>query len=528
MPTQKVNVKPAENGTPGKPPLATRKSKIFAISQPPTEPGFGNDIEKGKDKVVKLVNGKLNRNAKVNGAIKENGNDEAMSSPRPFHPFMYRDRMSWIAVLYTSIPDTIGLSGIKYAINVGENKIRRLFWILLIMAGFGLTCYQIVDRITYFLKYPTNINVAFDFEDQLPLPAIAICNINPYRRDLIEGTPFGNMVTHYVWDKTTFDVTPYEATLNGTNMTQLLLDLKHPLNDTVLQVKLGHEQLPISSFSTRFTTYGICYTFNSGEDGQPPIYVKASGPTFGLSVILHTKQEWYYLEERDRFSAGFHVILYDRGTEPVEDLGFSIKPGTGTQVALNIKEINNLAHPHGECEDKELVNYDYYALPECYNECMSDYIVSRCGCKPAALPGDAPDCDPIQYFGCGASSYGQFLEQRSGACDCPTPCFQRTYDREMSYSSFPSNYWANLLATTFFADQNVTGEYFTQNIAHFNVFFKDLTIQNVDQIKAYEFFSLMCDIGGSLGLWLGGSILTIFEFFDLFGHSIYVYSRKAR
>ncbi|XP_072171079.1 acid-sensing ion channel 2-like [Diadema setosum] len=33
------------------------------------------------------------------------------------------------------------------------------------------------------------------------------------------------------------------------------------------------------------------------------------------------------------------------------------------------------------------------------------------------------------------------------------------------------------------------------------------------------------DIGGSLGLWLGGSILTLFEIVDAIGHSAYVYSR---
>lgn len=126
MPTQQVKVKPAGKDASGKPPLATRNSKIFTVSQPQRKESFiGNDIEKGKDKVVELVNGKLNRNAKVNGAVNEKDNGDASPSPRPFNRFMYRDRMSWIAVLYTSIPDAIGLSGIKYAINVGENKLRR-------------------------------------------------------------------------------------------------------------------------------------------------------------------------------------------------------------------------------------------------------------------------------------------------------------------------------------------------------------------------------------------------------------------
>lgn len=42
-----------------------------------------------------------------------------------------------------------------------------------------------------------------------------------------------------------------------------------------------------------------------------------------------------------------------------------------------------------------------------------------------------------------------------------------------------------------------------------------------------DFPSFVGDIGGSLGLWLGGSVLTFFEFFDLFSNSIYVYTKRV-
>ncbi|XP_071477724.1 acid-sensing ion channel 1B-like [Diadema antillarum] len=49
------------------------------------------------------------------------------------------------------------------------------------------------------------------------------------------------------------------------------------------------------------------------------------------------------------------------------------------------------------------------------------------------------------------------------------------------------------------------------------------------ECTAWEFFNCILfaasDVGGSVGLWLGGSILTLFEIVDVIGHSAYVYSR---
>ena len=40
--------------------------------------------------------------------------------------------------------------------------------------------------------------------------------------------------------------------------------------------------------------------------------------------------------------------------------------------------------------------------------------------------------------------------------------------------------------------------------------------------KNYQLFSLFCDFGGVLGLYVGFSILTIFEFFELFASLLWI------
>ncbi len=47
-----------------------------------------------------------------------------------------------------------------------------------------------------------------------------------------------------------------------------------------------------------------------------------------------------------------------------------------------------------------------------------------------------------------------------------------------------------------------------------DIFYKEISFQVVEQQKAFEFLSLLSEVGGFLGLLLGASVLTVFELFD--------------
>ena len=46
------------------------------------------------------------------------------------------------------------------------------------------------------------------------------------------------------------------------------------------------------------------------------------------------------------------------------------------------------------------------------------------------------------------------------------------------------------------------------------VFYKELSFSNIRQQKAFEFITLLSEIGGFLGLLLGASVLTVCELVD--------------
>lgn len=54
-----------------------------------------------------------------------------------------------------------------------------------------------------------------------------------------------------------------------------------------------------------------------------------------------------------------------------------------------------------------------------------------------------------------------------------------------------------------------------QNLLRLNVYLEDLSVVEYRQLPAYGLADLFADIGGTLGLWMGISVLTIMELMEL-------------
>ncbi|CAC5359767.1 unnamed protein product [Mytilus coruscus] len=58
-------------------------------------------------------------------------------------------------------------------------------------------------------------------------------------------------------------------------------------------------------------------------------------------------------------------------------------------------------------------------------------------------------------------------------------------------------------------------QYFLRdNFLQLDVFYRELSYEEIDQQEAYDIFGLLCDIGGSMGLFIGASVMTMFEIVD--------------
>ena len=61
-----------------------------------------------------------------------------------------------------------------------------------------------------------------------------------------------------------------------------------------------------------------------------------------------------------------------------------------------------------------------------------------------------------------------------------------------------------------------------------DIFYQELSYEEIEQNMAFEFLSLLSEIGGFLGLLLGASVLTVFELLDYISLSCLANCRERR
>ena len=63
--------------------------------------------------------------------------------------------------------------------------------------------------------------------------------------------------------------------------------------------------------------------------------------------------------------------------------------------------------------------------------------------------------------------------------------------------------------------------YCRENFIHIDVFYQELNYEEIEENPAFEFLSLLSEIGGFMGLLLGASALTLFELLDYIALQFY-------
>ncbi len=69
--------------------------------------------------------------------------------------------------------------------------------------------------------------------------------------------------------------------------------------------------------------------------------------------------------------------------------------------------------------------------------------------------------------------------------------------------------------------------FYQDNYVELIIYFESLSTTKISQFETDSLNSLICDLGGNLGLWLGGSLLTLAEIIDL-AIVIPTYGKQAR
>ena len=98
-----------------------------------------------------------------------------------------KERLSFFKILRMAMrrrmeifAEEVSIVGLTYLFKPSNHKIgsiiRKVVWTMLLLFGTGFMVFQIYDRISYYLTYPTIVNYQVAYNRSLRFPTVTICS----------------------------------------------------------------------------------------------------------------------------------------------------------------------------------------------------------------------------------------------------------------------------------------------------------------------------------------------------------------
>lgn len=345
-------------------------------------------------------------------------------------------------------------------------------------------------------------------------------------------------------------MTKYFSKSSGFNYSEYLimanLAMSHEIDDetrknfgfnletSIVDYYFGIENKDINELSWYFNfNNGNCFKVNSGKDyNGKPLPIKSaslSGPDTGFSVIYFSG-----ISEDNKFSYfgnyGARIFIHNSTSDPLPNDGIELEPGKASNIILN-KVINKrYPYPYSDCQDIKSFSsdlFDYfisskkrYSQADCFNLCIQKEINNECKCTYYGYPKfrNFSVCLTQEQYNCYRNVVIRISTSLQTVCsdECPLECDTISYEYTVSSSKFPLKAYAKENGFyTHLPGKNLTYEQVQDSFILINVYFNNLLVTIIEESPSVNALQLVSDIGGTLGLFLGISILSIVEVFEL-------------
>ena len=352
----------------------------------------------------------------------------------------------------------------------------------------------------------------------------------PDRRPLRQNFIFENQILEFLADS------PYE----------LKKSLGYTFEEFILDCSFNGKDCLDAEFANFFDAqHGNCYVFNSDwtNKSEPLLNTFKAGPKHGLELVLNIGQHEYIPNLID--GAGAVVVVHPSSLMPFPaDQGVLARPGRLTSVGITQVIVERLAGNYGKCnhqrhnKTKNVFEEEHkvsYSASACYKTCYQYHVIRECGCADPHYPikGEAFDlaAQGKDIVACDSQNvteedcvYNLTLQYNQNLleCDCENSCVDTVFKHSISSSLWPplileedllEKYRGRAFKTI--STDNDTRRLVRDNLIKVQVFFNELNLKRVSEKPKYSLYRYMSDVGAILGLYLGMSMISVFEMVEL-------------
>ena len=397
--------------------------------------------------------------------------------------------------------DNSSFTGVLYMF-ASKSWAKRIVWAVVVLAAIGGFSAVTIIHITTLVGEPTSTSISMTRGNNVTFPAVTICSLS-----VLNTTKLRSAGDNVISDlRSLFDAVNVNRDLQscesvasklvndtGLNLNwgELLLHARNDRSTLISRCTYAGEDCA-NDFIPVNTVAGVCYTFN-GPSTQPTWTVRGTGFRKGLRLKLSPDDQLF--SETDDW--GFRVVIHNPDELPIpEEEGISVGFNSTTYIGLRqITSIDSTTFSSGlGCRSGENYNqnlsfpgYSSYSPSLCQSECFYRYIADRCNCSengtlytPIKSPyNQLQKCEMLDLC-CEVDAFSRVED----SCDCPPKC--ETVVRTTTVSSSTSD----------------------DGFVNVNVFYETLILEKRETSDSYTVWSLISNIGGNTGLFLGLTLLS--------------------
>ncbi|KAK7099617.1 hypothetical protein V1264_022704 [Littorina saxatilis] len=279
--------------------------------------------------------------------------------------------------------------------------------------------------------------------------------------------------------------------------------------------------------------YGNCYTIVNHD-------VKASqtGPATALDLTLNLESEEFVTSFKTGY--GLRVVLHEEGTRAFPSSeGFTVSSGAETNIGVKLTQITRMGGQYGDCQQEHEHNETgyKYTIMNCRDQCLKKAMMEECQCVSpddgVNTPNDTVQyCSTLQEFRCLKGVYEDYYnstERGEDMCQCFNPCNELVYSPTLSSRPWPVLSFVETLEEQVCRDRGdspkcaYTNQVFTvesadtrrASFARIRLYYERLNYEIVEESPFYNTERFLSDIGGTLGLWIGVTVLGLAELLEL-------------
>ena len=263
------------------------------------------------------------------------------------------------------------------------------------------------------------------------------------------------------------------------------------------------------------TPLGICYTFNGINNGIPDRHLTSTGARQGLKMIINVDDQQFFPLLKG--NSGIKVIVHERDDIARPTLyGIAVPPGSVAYIGIQ-KQINIDKTTESNCiQNRELSFYPQYkySIYACRQNALVEHIAkpNTCGC--VLDPNRPPGKQFAHISDCTFNDSCCLLRENSKFDEvehmCQPPCHFNYFSDHVTYTDFPlGSYVKNIAATI--NKNNKTDEEVSKHLISLHVYFQDIQVNLHVTHYTYTVVIFLSHIGGQLSLFLGASIISLFE-----------------